>query len=376
VDKEEEDDDDDDKPQIYALQFIDHWKALPSTSDEDSTSNNSFLLTSSDDHVHLWEVEKLNKKPKAEDGTVSKQLQFREVMSLWFGALHGPAYGVRITSVTENSILNLSQERQNAQQQHGHHDSTCPNNSNNSATSNRFGGERNPDNLVFVFDAAYCAVNGLLGVALSDGGLRLLNGRGVCLAVLQLPGCQSHLTSFDWDSTGTRLATAVATGHLVTWGIECTTAPSGAPDYYHSLVSEGVYPSCLAVMEGGHTAGRPLYGARYLENDNLLISWGSDGRICLWDGQGHGEIHAPMAVLREDGDFAIFAVSFTKKSETDEDESSNSSTISIAIAGGGTDGGFLGIPVYLQDVCNIPCDINEEAQKLSKKAKTIEGDEK
>jgi hypothetical protein len=67
-------------------------------------------------------------------------------------------------------------------------------------------------NLVYVFDAAYCAVNGL-GVALSDGVA--FNEWSRCVSkMLQLPGVQSHW--FSLDSTEW-LATCVATGHLITW---------------------------------------------------------------------------------------------------------------------------------------------------------------
>ena len=176
-----------------------------------TNTSNSFLLTSSDDHVHLWEIDQLNKKTKAADGAVSRQLHLREVLSLKFVSMNGPARGVMISPVTEESMLqNLCDAHAASHQPSGF----------------QFGGERNPENLIFVFDAFYCATNGLLGVALSDGSLRLMNGRGVCLSVLELPGGQSHLTSFAWDSTGTKLVTTVATGHLITWGIELTTPRS------------------------------------------------------------------------------------------------------------------------------------------------------
>lgn len=383
--EEKEGKDEDDKPQIYSLQFIDHWMGLPSRSksiggdvvadDEDkaTNSNNSFLLTSSDDHVHLWEIDeaKLNKKTKGCDGAVSKQLQLREVLSLRFGPLQGPAYGVTVNPVTENSILTRDEQHQPLL-----HDSMCPNSS-----VNRFGGDRNPDNIIFVFDASYCPANGLLGAALSDGTLRLMNGRGVCMAVLQLPGCQSHLTSFNWDSTGERLATTVATGHLITWGIELSNIHgSHGPSYHHSLVSEGIRAYCRCVMEGGHDRGRPLYGTRYLENDNLLISWGGDGRVCLWDSHSAEEIDGPLAVLwdnnndRKGDGYPVFALSITPKkvvgSSTDGNaESKSNNMLSIAIAGGGTTGGFLGIPVIVQDVNDIPDDDDEELQGDAKRPK-------
>ena len=206
------------KPQVYAIQWIDHWSGLPVSSDK--ATKNSFLLTSSDDFIHLWELES---KPAGD----SKQLKFREVMSLNFVSFQNPAYGVSVCQVTSSGL---------GLQSSGGQVKT----SNDAAPAQKaFGGERNPNNMIFVFDAVYCSANGLLGVALSDGSLRLVNGRGVCISIMQLPGCQSHLTSFSWDSTGTRLATSVATGHVILWGME-------VHDDKGSLAT-----TCTAILEGG-----------------------------------------------------------------------------------------------------------------------------
>ena len=199
--------------------------------------------------------------------------------------MNGPVRGVMISPVTEESMLqNLCDAHAASHQPSGF----------------QFGGERNPENLIFVFDACYCATNGFLGVALSDGSLRLMNGRGVCLSVLALPGGQSHLTSFAWDSTGTKLVTTVATGHLITWGIELTTP--------RSLVAsqQEIRASCFNIMEGGHLPGRPVFGAHYL-NDDLLLSWGSDGRLCLWDSKCEQEVDAPISVLWEADSYPVYA---------------------------------------------------------------------
>ena len=193
--------DDAEKPQVYAVQWIDHWSGLPTPSGKNA--KNSFLLTTSDDFVHLWE---LASKPEVN----SNELQFREVMSLNFVAFHNPAYGVSVCQVTSSGLgIQRGAQGQLKRSNDG------------SPAQKAFGGERNPSNLIFAFDAVYCAANGLLGVALSDGTLRLMNGRGVCISIIQLPGCQSHLTSFSWDSTGTRLATSVATGHVVRFDCLC-----------------------------------------------------------------------------------------------------------------------------------------------------------
>jgi WD40 repeat protein len=353
--------DDNDKPQVYALQFIDHWQGLPSADDQ---ANNGFLLTSSDDHVHLWEVD-AQKKSKSDDGSSERKVHLREVMSLRFTDLHDSGYGVHIGKVTASGISVASKQEQDQNE----NDTT-----DQAAKPKRFGGDRNPQNLVYVFDASYCAANGLLGVALSDGSLRLTNGRGVCLKLLQLPGVQSHLTSFGWDSTGTRLATCVATGHLITWSVTMTAAPAVAPtaptanmndetgDGHANGVVVGnssIQTACVAVMEGGHQAGRPLFGTAYCgANDELLVSWGVDGRVCLWDSRSADEIQAPVAVLLHKEDYPIYAVNLYHTQE-------NNSAY-LAVGGGGSQGGFLGVPVYLY---NVPGKDPGEPQ-AAKKSKT------
>ena len=224
-DDDDNDNDDDDKPQIYALQFIDHWKAF--TQDQ---QQNSFLMTSSDDCVHIWEVEtRLKQHLHVNENhqvvqlrSVVKNMDLKEVMSLQFHDWNGDGYGVHVCSVTRSGLP------------------LPPATKGSSTTAGQgFGGERNPDNKVFVFDASYCPANGLLGVALSDGSLRLINGRGVCVSLISLPGTKSHLTSFCWDGPGRRIVTCVSTGQLIAWALEL----DGSKDY--------VVATCVAIMEGG-----------------------------------------------------------------------------------------------------------------------------
>lgn len=202
-------DNDADVPQVYALQFIDDWQGVGV-----KEGKNSFLMTSSDDFIHLWEIDEWTEKEH--DWSLS------EVISIRFTSLGDIGYGVSVRRVTTKG-LDVGPASSNS----------------NAAPGTAYGGERNPDNLIFVFDASYCPANGLLGAALSDGSVRLVNGRGVCISILTLPGCQSHLTSFAWDSTGSRLASCVASGHLILWTVD---------------LGDGngvVIPTCAAVMEGG-----------------------------------------------------------------------------------------------------------------------------
>jgi WD40 repeat protein len=243
--KSEEEEKEKEVPQIYALQFIDSWKGLPSylkRTDEERKNHLSCLMTSSDDQIHIWQqcTDDERASLQKDEDIPEKAGNVVKLMDIKFTHLE---YGYGGTFVhlnlgnTENSDLLLK-------------DSNLPSNIISSQTA--FGGDRNPENLVFVFDAQQCPANDLLGVALSDGTLRLVNCRGVCVSILQLPGCESHLTAFSWDKSGGRLASCVASGHLILWNIQLADQGNGR-----------VRPSCQAVLDGGHSPGRPLFGALF-----------------------------------------------------------------------------------------------------------------
>lgn len=314
---------DNEPPQVYSLQFINHWKGI---ADGEFECNN-FLMTSSDDFVHLWEVtEDINS-----DGTRrSESFKLVEVISIRFTCLDDFGYGVSVTSVTKEGLDLDSKENQVTKKLKTGEDTD--------GARAAFGGDRNPHNIVYVFDAQYCPANGLLGVALSDGSLRLVNGRGVCVAPVTLPGNNSHLTSFCWDAKGLRLASCVATGHLILWDI--------------LINGHVVRPACKAVLEGGHVPGRPLYGAAYCggESQDLVLSWGVDGRLCLWDSHSDSNIHAPLSTLVNKPDYPMYAVDIDSHQEGDG--KGESKRIARIGCGGGGSGnpGIIGVPVYLFDV--------------------------
>jgi WD40 repeat protein len=317
------DDQEREPPQVYTIQFIAHWKGIAAG---DSEFNN-FLMTSSDDFVHLWEI------ALVDDGNsiVSTGcIKLVEVMSIRFTCLDDFGYGVSVKNVTSGGLSLDNKENTSSKKLKtaSEENARVP-----------FGGERNPHNIVYVFDAQYCLANGLLGVALSDGSLRLVNGRGVCVAPVTLPGNNSHLTSFCWDATGARLASCVATGHLILWDIH--------------IDGPTVKPSCKAVLEGGHMPGRPLYGAAYCgggESQDLVLSWGVDGRLCLWDSHSESNIHAPISTLVAKSDYPLYAVDVDMHHSDDGD--GNSQRIARVGCGGGGfgDAGILGVPTYLFDV--------------------------
>jgi WD40 repeat protein len=359
-----------DPPQIYSLQFINHWKGIA----DGTYQNNAFLLTSSDDFVHLWEVAE---EVKEGELPVMGRCKLLEVMSIHFTCLEDFGFGVAVTNVT-NTGLQLTNSETLGGKKRKLTPGQIPNH------TNSFGGARNPQHIIYVFDAQYCPANGLLGVALSDGSLRIMNGRGVCVTPVTLPGTQSHLTSFCWDSKGQRMATCVATGHLILWDI---------------LISQGqtsVRPGCRAILEGGHIPSRPLYGAKFcraiieqssslssaqknsqedLEDDSedLILSWGVDGRLCLWDSKSEGNVTAPLSTLVSDPQYSLYTVDVAYEAIVDnskigvvaeshregkEDMNSKNEIVpngkriaTIGCGGGGQgDADFLGVPVYLYDV--------------------------
>ena len=91
----------------------------------------------------------------------------------------------------------------------------------------------------------------------------------------------------------------------------------------------------------GHHIGRPLYGAKYCggEEEDLLMTWGVDGKVCVWDSFSIGTVTSPICTLISHlKKYPIYALDITK-GETQ-----------IAIAGGGDDGGFFGMPAYVYDI--------------------------
>ena len=225
------------KPQIYSIQFIDEWTPCHNPSVSNNFKCPYCFLTSSDDFIHLWEPQSFE---SGDNDIAPGQLIMTRIMSIRFTSLDMGFGGTFV-------LFSGDESKENPNTFHYPQieiDLTT-------LSKNAYGGPRNPDHLIYVFDASYCQTNGLLGIALSDGSLRLVNGRGSCVSVLQLPECKARLTSFCWHSSGQRLATCVATGQIILWSI---------------LVDSGgrIEPSCTAVLEGGHTRGRPLYGVRYL----------------------------------------------------------------------------------------------------------------
>eukprot|EP00578_Thalassiosira_sp_NH16_P023905 CAMPEP_0181091058 /NCGR_PEP_ID=MMETSP1071-20121207/8194_1 /TAXON_ID=35127 /ORGANISM="Thalassiosira sp., Strain NH16" /LENGTH=372 /DNA_ID=CAMNT_0023173169 /DNA_START=55 /DNA_END=1174 /DNA_ORIENTATION=- len=155
-----------DRPQIYALQFVQSEVLAP---------NMDILLSSTDNTIYLWNIVK-NSYSTSDDGI--KRRKFLPHLSMRFSHLDD-----------------------------GRH-------------VNKFGGERNPANELYVFDASYSESNDLLGVALSDGTCRVLPLAVQSMRVEPAPrlfpgneGGAPHRIVLGWS--GTRLATCIASGRVV-----------------------------------------------------------------------------------------------------------------------------------------------------------------
>ena len=69
----------------------------------------------------------------------------------------------------------------------------------------------------------------------------------------------------------------------------------------------------------------------------MLLSWGVDGKICLWYAQATGNIYDPIVILRDDGKYPIYDVDVSASEQN-------------VVVGGGSDGGFIGVPLYFYDI--------------------------
>ena len=195
----EEEEEEEDRPQIYTLQFI-------------QSNARTILMTSTNGCIHLHNV--------VEDTVSSQTTQNGAIIKRR-----------KLVSYTSHHFFNVND-------------------------GNVFGGQRNPTNELYVFDASYCKTSQLLGVALSDGSCRVLslhhgtNGNEPSCheqCILRLPpdyfpgGNGGHLTALSWDQTGTRLATCIGSGRVVLWSLQI--ANENGVNVLHA--------SCISVLEGG-----------------------------------------------------------------------------------------------------------------------------
>lgn len=79
---------------------------------------------------------------------------------------------------------------------------------------------------------------------------------------------------------------------------------------------------------------------------DLLLSWGVDGKLCLWDSYSQGQIGAPICVLVSNDTYPIYAVGVYECDQSKDHKSGGAPKSAIGIAGG-AEGGIIGVPVSL-----------------------------
>ena len=79
------------------------------------------------------------------------------------------------------------------------------------------------------------------------------------------------------------------------------------------------------------------------------MTWGVDGKVCVWDSFSVGEVLSPLCTLISHSDYPIYALDVTDKGENSKAQAGEMQKVHIAV-GGGSEGGFLGLPAYLYDV--------------------------
>lgn len=271
--------------QVYSCQFIAYTDTAGGAPHASSNAGAMGLLTASDSSVHLWDVETRTR--------VATQA---------------------LSKVGDHSI----------------------------------GGERNPEDASFVFDAKPRPGSGssVLAVALSDGTVRVgdVLGDGEQAAVLR-GASNTHLTSLAWSLDGMTLVSCGGNGTVTVWDTRTWTVRS---------------------VLAGHS--RPVYGAAFHTGAStsgqksplkLLLSWSSDESVCLWDtARATGDETAPLATLAVEEGFPVYSCSVSSDGQR------------FAVAGGGGGGkkaGFLGVPIKLVDLKDELISMQDSGAKATEK---------
>lgn len=191
------------------------------------------------------------------------------------------------------------------------------------------GGERNPDDVSFIFDTKPRPGAGstALAVALSDGTVRIGDILGTDGQTAVLKGSsKAHLTSLAWSADGAILASCGGDGTVTVWDARTWTVRAVLSGHSRPVYGAAFYPAGSTAVDSG--AGAP----------QLLLSWSSDETVCAWDaGRASGDDVAPLATLSVENGFPIYSCCVSPDGRR------------LAVAGGGGDGkaGFMGVPIKL-----------------------------
>ena len=76
----------------------------------------------------------------------------------------------------------------------------------------------------------------------------------------------------------------------------------------------------------------------------LILTWGVDGKVCVWDAASQGVVTSPICTLVSKPDFPVYALDYCTNNKAPDSKGC------LVIGGGSSDGGFLGVPLYLYDI--------------------------
>lgn len=94
------------------------------------------------------------------------------------------------------------------------------------------------------------------------------------------------------------------------------------------------------------------------------MTYGADGKVCVWDSYSTGDVHSPICTLISRSDYPIYALDIASTGEggatsttmanatngTSAGSTGSGGKMYMAVAGGGADGMFIGVPVYIYHV--------------------------
>ncbi|CAM9520760.1 unnamed protein product [Phaeothamnion confervicola] len=236
--------------------------------------------------------------------------------------------------------------------------------------SNSLGGPRNPDDVVFVFDAKAHAAGDIIAVALSDGTVRTVDPRvAVPVGSLTAVGA-SHMAGVAWSDDGALLAACGAGGGgsggrggaVHCWDFRAAGRPAAVYWGHEGPVYGCCFlPQPLPATRDGEAAAPPGL--------QLLLSWAGDGTVRCWrsddvttdgscglgcvgirgasacgDGTGatpaSGEVTEPAVIVELRGE-PIYHCAFRADRGW------------LALASAGKHGAILGVPIRLYDIASF-----------------------
>eukprot|EP00903_Cladosiphon_okamuranus_P016691 g15388.t1 len=206
------------------------------------------------------------------------------------------------------------------------------------------GGERNPEDMSFVFDAKPRPGSGssVLAVALSDSTVRVgdVFREGGEQATVLRGSSNTHLTGLAWSADGTILGSCGGNGTVTLWDTRTWTVRSVLSGHSRAVYGAAFHPGGgCATRTAAAASGSASGGESPLQ---MLVSWSSDESVCLWDAaRATGDEPEPLATLEVGEGFPVYSCSVSPDGQR------------FAVAGGGSGGkpaGFLGVPIKVIDL--------------------------